>query len=78
MALTIVKSGAGKVLNICKDCKYYVPKYISKCSKFSIVDVRSGNTVFSTAEFARENENMCGRDGKEFEKKRNWYLWYLE
>jgi hypothetical protein len=60
---------------VCRNCIHHIPnKYynytstFSKCAKFGEKDIISGHINNHYTEHCRDNENMCGVEGKYFEQ----------
>jgi hypothetical protein len=63
----------------CKNCIYYKPSFLNndftstfnKCEKFGVKDIITDKITYNFANFCRDDETMCGKEGKYFEKEKN-------
>jgi hypothetical protein len=70
-----------KNINIpsCKNCIYYKPNIFNndftctfnKCEKFGEKDIITDKITYKFADFCRNDEAMCGKEGKYFEEEKN-------
>jgi len=70
-----------KNINIpsCKNCIYYKPNILhndftstyNKCEKFGEKDIITDEITYKFANFCRDDESMCGKEGKYFEEEKN-------
>jgi hypothetical protein len=66
----------------CKNCIYYVPNkydkdftsYLNKCNKFGYKDIITDKITYNYADFARNDELKCGKEGKYFEEEKNIHM----
>jgi hypothetical protein len=57
-------------LPLCKNCFYfYIVSEQSKCLKYGIRDIVSGEVSYESAHNMRHLESKCGLQGKDFEEK---------
>lgn len=63
----------------CKNCIYYKPNYLNndftstfnKCEKFGEKDIITDEITYKFVNFCRDDESMCGKEGKYFEEEKN-------
>ena len=65
----------------CRNCIYYKPNSDmfnndftgpnSCCEKFGVKDIITDKIMYNTADWCRRHDNLCGTDGKYFEKEPN-------
>jgi hypothetical protein len=63
----------------CKNCIYYKPNVLrndftstfNKCEKFGKKDIITDIIRYNFADFCRNDESMCGNEGKYFEEEKN-------
>jgi hypothetical protein len=70
-----------KNINIpsCKNCIYYKPNILhndftsqfNKCEKFGEKDIITDIIRYNFADFCRNDESMCGKEGTYFEEEKN-------
>ena len=58
---------------ICKDCKFFIAD-TSKCARMYDIDNISGKVSYQYASIARLDHNVCGTEGKLFEKNEFKYI----
>ena len=65
-------------LKLCRNCKYYKPRYnmdyssrLSECSNFGTKDIHTDEISYDFADLCRKDENKCGIEGKCFEEEKN-------
>lgn len=60
----------------CMKCVYYQPHAIvemSKCTKFGLINMVTGEIKFTWADVRRADDFSCGQKGRDFEPKTNQY-----
>jgi hypothetical protein len=65
----------------CKNCKFFIPNTdfydftsdYSKCNKFGVKNIVCGKIKYENLNLCRNDEFMCGIEGKYFEKEPNLY-----
>jgi hypothetical protein len=68
----------------CKNCVYFKPdsfgdfSLLGKCEKIGKKDIISDKISYSYAETNRNDENLCGKDGKYFKEEKNINLKILK
>lgn len=63
----------------CKNCIYYKPSFLNndftstfnKCYKFGEKNIVTDEVTYNFADFSRNDETKCGKEGKYFEKEKN-------
>jgi len=63
----------------CKNCIYYKPNILhndftstfNKCEKFGEKNIITDIVTYNFADFCRNDETKCGKEGKYFEKEKN-------
>ena len=63
----------------CKNCIYYKPSFLNndftstfnKCDKFGEKNIITDEVTYNFADFCRNDETKCGKEGKYFEKEKN-------
>ena len=63
----------------CKNCIYYKPSFLNndftstfnKCYKFGEKDIVTDKVTYNFADFCRNDETKCGKEGKYFKKEKN-------
>jgi len=73
-----------KNIPVCRNCVFYKPDIYgddfssrySKCGKFGEKNILTGKITYKYVDICRENETLCGKEGKYFEKEEqiNWKL----
>ena len=61
------------IFNKCESCSHYmessISDYLSKCAKFTYLDLKWDNIEYEFASDARRNESKCGKEAKEYIRK---------
>ena len=65
----------------CRNCIYYQPNHLNpdysslnKCEKFGEKDIVNGMIKYENAEYCREKESLCGKEGKYYIEDTNFIM----
>ena len=66
----------------CKNCIHYRPRLFdgdftsgfNKCEKFGVKNIVTDKITYNYADACRNDENLCGHEGKHFEKQPRLWL----